>query len=204
MTEQKKGQAVFILASSSPRRLELLAQVGIIPSIVITPQIDETPLKGESPRALVMRLAALKALAVRNKRKDSEKSFILASDTVVAVGSRILDKTDDADKAVKFLKLLSGRSHNVFTGISLITPEGRQITKTVQTKVRFKNLSAFDIEKYISSGEWKGKAGAYAIQGLGARHIRSINGSYSSVVGLPLCETVNLLEGSGYRPEGEL
>lgn len=198
MTDHNKGQAIFILASGSPRRLELLAQAGIKPDQIISPDIDETPLKGESPRALAKRLSALKALAVGEANSGA---FILASDTVVAVGNRILEKAADAAEARKFLSLLSGRAHNVYTGISLITPDGRQITKAVATKVRFKTLSAADIETYIASDEWRGKAGAYAIQGLGGRYIRAINGSYTAVVGLPLFETVNLLEGSGYRSE---
>jgi septum formation protein len=186
---------MLVLASASPRRLELLKQVGIIPDHIIPSDIDETPLKKESPRQLAARLAALKAQKIAPQYKEY---YILASDTVVACGNRILEKASNIDEARKFLGILSGRRHGVYTGICLISPDGKCTTKVVKTVVKFKNLDPEDIDFYMRHDEWKGKAGAYAIQGLGARFIRAINGSYSNVVGLPLFETVNLLNGRGY------
>lgn len=185
----------LILASASPRRLELLAQVGIIPDQIIPAEIDESPLKAEKPRVLAARLAHAKAIEVAKNNKDS---FILASDTIVACGSRILGKAEDKSQAETFLKMLSGRRHNVFTAVTLIGPDGRASHKTVSTVVKFKNLEQADIDFYLCHDEWQGKAGAYAIQGLAARFIKGINGSYSNVVGLPLYEVVNMLKGRGY------
>lgn len=185
----------LILASASPRRLDLLNQVGVSPDQIIPAHIDETPLKGEKPRQLANRLAFEKATKIADGHVGH---FILASDTVVACGSRILGKAEDKSEAEKFLRLLSGRRHNVYTGVCLITPNGKTTTKTICTAVKFKNLDQSDIKFYLNNDEWQGKAGGYAIQGLGARFIRGINGSYSNVVGLPLFETVNMLKGSGY------
>ncbi|MDG1858029.1 MAG: Maf family protein [Emcibacteraceae bacterium] len=184
----------LILASASPRRLDLLAQVLITPDQIVPAGIDETSLKDEKPRALAGRLASEKARFVAAQHTDS---FILASDTVVACGNRIMGKAQDLKEASSFLNILSGRRHDVYTGITLITPNGTS-EKTVKTVVKFKNLSHDDIEYYLSHDEWKGKAGAYAIQGIAAQFIRSINGSYSNVVGLPLFEVVNMLKGRGY------
>lgn len=197
MTSPSSKTPSLILASASPRRLELLAQVGIAPDQVIPAHIDESPLKAESPRAMAKRLAAGKALAVA-QMSEAKNCYILGSDTVVACGSRILGKAENKEEARKFLTLLSGRRHRVISGISLITPAGAQITKAIATAVKFKNLSTDEIEAYLSHDEWVGKAGAYAIQGQAARFIRGVNGSYSNVVGLPLFETVNLLQGNGY------
>ncbi|MDG1003427.1 MAG: Maf family protein [Emcibacteraceae bacterium] len=185
----------LILASASPRRLELLKQVGISPNIVIPSNINETPLKRELPNELAKRLCRLKAEKVASANKGS---FILASDTIVACGNRILGKAENSSEAKKFLKLLSGRRHNVYTSIYLITPSGDTSIKCVKTVVKFKSLERSDIEFYLRNDEWQGKAGGYAIQGLGARFIKAINGSYSNVVGLPLFETVNMLKGRGY------
>jgi len=195
MTNPSPKNRPLILASSSPRRRELLAQVGITPDQIIPAHIDESPLKGEKPRVMAERLAAAKACAVAQEARDS---FILASDTVVACGNRILGKAANKEEADKFLTLLSGRRHRVISAISLITPEGGQITKSILTAVKVKNLSRNEINSYLAHDEWQGKAGAYAIQGHAARFIRAINGSYSNVVGLPLFETVNLLQGHGY------
>lgn len=184
----------LILASASPRRLELLKQVDLIPDHVIPAEIDETPLRGELPRALAIRLAKRKADEIA---KNNPNSFILASDTVVACGRRILGKATDQSEARRFLNLLSGRRHSVYTGISLISPSG-QSHKTVKTVVKFKRMSEHDIDHYLNHDEWVGKAGAYAIQGRAAQYISSINGSYSNVVGLPLMETVNMLKGCGF------
>ena len=185
----------LILASASPRRLDLLKQVGVTPDFVRPADVDETPIKNESPRMLAERLALLKAEAVAKSEQDA---IIIASDTVVAAGRRILGKASDRKEARKFLELLSGRRHSVYTGICLTSPKGTSV-KSVKTIVKFKRLSQSEIDFYLSHDEWEGKAGAYAIQGIAARFITSINGSYSNVVGLPLAETVNLLNGHGFK-----
>lgn len=187
-------KADFVLASSSVRRLELLKQVGLTPDHVISADIDETPLKGEMPRALAGRLAEQKA---RHVARDG--AYTLGADTVVACGRRTLGKADDTKEARKFLTLLSGRQHRVYSGICLITADGKICTKVVMTTVKFKILHDDEISDYLAHDEWQGKAGAYAIQGRAARFVKSINGSYSNVVGLPLCEVVGLLEGNGYK-----
>lgn len=187
--------AKLVLASASPRRKELLAQIGIEPDAVAPADIDETPHKNELPRNLAGRLASEKVVAVAN---DFEDAFILASDTVVAVGRRALGKAESKAEAETYLKLLSGRKHRVYTGISLITPAGKQISKTIQSYVSFKPLDVYDIQSYIASEEWVGKAGAYAIQGLGSLFVRQVQGSYSNVVGLPIHEVAAMLNGNGY------
>lgn len=184
----------LILASASPRRLELLKQIGITPDEISPADIDETPLKQEKPRELAGRLAREKAAHIAKNHGDA---FILASDTVVACGRRLLGKALDEKEATKFLKLLSGRRHDVFTGVSIITPNGTS-NRVIKTVVRFKNLSDEEVNEYLSHEEWKGKAGAYAIQGIAAKFIISINGSYSNVVGLPLFEVSNMLKGRGF------
>lgn len=191
----------LILASASPRRLALLAQIGVTPDEVVATDIDETPLKKETPRALALRLARMKADAVNAEGR------ILAADTVVAVGRRVLPKAETEAEARACLALLSGRGHRVYTGIALRTAgfqpadKGRQDaggtrTRLVETRVTFKLLTATEIDAYVVSGEWKGKAGGYAAQGLASRYITNIVGSYSNVVGLPLYETAHLLEGA--------
>jgi septum formation protein len=185
----------LILASASPRRLDLLKQVGITPEDIIPAEVDETPTLGEKPSVLVARLAKLKAANVADSHKDA---FILAADTIVACGNRVLGKAEDEKAARTSLKMLSGRRHNVYTAVSLIAPDGGSSHRTVKTTVTFKRLESAEIDFYIKSDEWRGKAGAYAIQGLAARFIGSINGSYSNVVGLPLMETLNMLKGRGY------
>ncbi len=175
----------LVLASASPRRRDLLAQIGITPNVIAPADLDETPIKAELPKAYAERLAAEKALAVAPAHKAA---LVLAADTVVACGKRILPKAEDEATARQCLAMLSGRRHRVISGISLILPGGRQLTKSVSTVVAFKNLSHEDIEDYIASGEWHGKAGGYAIQGLAATYVRFIQGSYSNVVGLPLFE----------------
>jgi len=189
MTTPLKSQG-FILASASPRRLELLAQIGHQPSAVVPADIDETPFDREMPKAHAERLAGQKAAKVADLYAGE---LILAADTVVACGKRILPKAEDEQTARACLKMLSGRRHRVLTGISLITPDGKQRSKSVTTTVAFKRLSAAEIDNYIASGEWNGKAGGYAIQGLGAAFIRFISGSYSNVVGLPLFEVAGWL-----------
>jgi septum formation protein len=179
----------LILASASPRRLALLAQIGVMPDEVIAAEIDETPLKKETPRAIAARLARAKAEAV-----NAGDAVVIAADTVVAVGRRVLPKAETEAEARACLRLLSGRSHRVFTAVAVKTTAGEIRQRLVETRVAFKSLSKEDIEKYIASGEWKGKAGGYAAQGLAGRYIVSIIGSYSSIVGLPLYETANLIE----------
>lgn len=192
----------LILASGSPRRLDLLAQVGITPDRLLPMDLDETPKRAEHPRSLARRLAHEKAeAAFQAVRTDPAwaGSYILAADTVVAVGRRILGKPDYVEEASASLHLLSGRSHWVYTGLCLITPAGQARIKVVETKVRFKRLAAHEIMAYIESGEWRGKAGGYAIQGFAGAFVQKIAGSYTGVVGLPLHETAQLLIGEGYE-----
>jgi len=195
MTASKENKAPLILASASPRRRELLAQIGITPDQIIPADIDETPLPQEHPRQLAERLAREKA---DHLKEQHSKCFILGSDTVVALGTRILGKAATQSETAKFLNQLSGRRHRVYSGICLITPDGKMISRFVSTTVTFKRLSTDDIAGYLAHDEWQGKAGAYAIQGRAGRFIKSLNGSYSNVVGLPLFETANLLQGNGY------
>ena len=187
------GKAPLILASASPRRLELLAQIGIIPDKVAPTDIDETRLKGESPPELALRLARQKAEACQ------EPGFVLASDTVVGVGRRILEKPADAAEAEAFLRLLSGRAHQVITGIAVKAPDGQLNARAVTTRVKFKRLTDQEIATYLESGEWKGKAGGYGVQGMAGGFVTGLNGSYTAVVGLPLYETTNLLLGMGWK-----
>lgn len=198
MTEVR---AKLVLASGSPRRLALLEQAGITPDILCPTQIDETPKRSEMPRALVTRLSRAKAEAALGKKRVrdlGEGTYVLAADTVVAIGRRHMGKPGTIDDASAALKHLSGRSHRVFTSVFLITPKGTTRERTVETKVRFKRLSREDIESYLVSGEWRDKAGGYAIQGRAEAFVQKLQGSHSNVVGLPLYETVSLLNGNGY------
>jgi len=185
----------LILASASPRRVDLLKQVGIVADDIFPANIDEAPLKGELPRDMALRLALGKAQAVFKKQEDA---FILAADTVVACGRRILDKAENIDDAKKYLTLLSGRRHHVYGGVVLICPDGKILSRVCDTVVKFKRLSPNEISEYLDSGEWEGKAGGYAIQGRCASYIKFIQGSYSNVVGLSLYDTMRILESSGY------
>ena len=192
----------LILASGSPRRLDLLAQAGITPDRLLPMDLDETPRRAEHPRSLARRLAQDKAeAAFQVVRTDPAwaGSYILAADTVVAVGRRILGKPEYLEEASSSLHLLSGRSHWVYTGICVITPQSTTRIKVVETKVRFKRLSAIELKNYLASGEWRGKAGGYGIQGFAGTFIQKLSGSYTAVVGLPLFETVQLLTGEGYE-----
>ncbi|MEX1082867.1 MAG: Maf-like protein, partial [Xanthobacteraceae bacterium] len=185
----------------SPRRLGLVNQAGIEPDALRPADIDEIPKRGELPRALVTRLARAKAEAALNGvRLDEELrgSFILAADTVVAVGRRILPKAELLDEAAQCLRLLSGRNHRVYSGVCLVTPKEAFRQRLVETRVRFKRLSDEDVEAYLASGEWRGKAGGYAAQGIAGAFIAKIVGSYTNIVGLPLYETVALLSGEGF------
>ncbi|MFO1184587.1 MAG: Maf-like protein [Bauldia sp.] len=195
------GPHKLVLASGSPRRLQLLNQVGIEPDALVPTQIDETPRSTELPRNLSVRLARAKAeaaLASWQRTPDAGAGYILAADTVVAVGRRILPKAELLSDAEKCLSLLSGRAHRVYTGVCLITPAGAYRQRLVETRVRFKRLSRDDRQNYLASGEWRGKAGGYGIQGIAGAFVVRLVGSYTAVVGLPLYETVALLAGEGY------
>lgn len=191
----------LVLASGSPRRVDLLQQAGIEPDRLYPADVDETPLRAEHPRSLAKRLSREKAeKAVEGLRALGEAdAFVLAADTVVAVGRRILPKTELVDEASNCLRLLSGRSHRVYTGVCLITPSGKVRQRLVETRVRFKRLSSEELAGYLASGEWRGKAGGYAIQGLAGAFVVKMVGSYSNVVGLPLYEAVGLLAADGYK-----
>lgn len=184
----------LVLASASPRRLDLLRQIGLVPGAVAPAELDESPSKGELPVPHAARLAEAKARAVALTHPGR---FILAADTVVACGRRILPKAENEKTARRCLALLAGRRHRVHGGICLITPEGKATARLVTTVVTFKPLDAGEIEAYIANGEWHGKAGGYAIQGAAARFVRHLNGSYSNVVGLGLYEASALLRGAG-------
>jgi septum formation protein len=191
----------LILASASPRRLALLNQIGVEPEHLIPAHVDETPERGELPRKLAQRLAHAKAVEVQKKAKQAGlagDSVVLAADTVVAVGRRILPKAETMDEAASCLRLLSGRAHRVFTGLCVLSPSGHARERLVDTRIRFKRLSNKEIEAYLASGEWNGKAGGYAIQGIAGAFVVKLSGSYSAVVGLPLHETTALLAGEGY------
>lgn len=191
----------LVLASASPRRLRLLAQVGVEPDALRPASIDEKARSGEMPRGLVARLARAKAETARDQianDRDIADAYVLAADTIVAVGRRILMKPEYQEEAAASLNLLSGRAHRVLTAVCLITPGDKVRMKIVDTRVRFKHLGKPEIEAYIASREWRGKAGGYAIQGLAGSFVQKIAGSYTNVVGLPLTEVVALLIGEGF------
>ncbi|KQQ79858.1 Maf-like protein [Aureimonas sp. Leaf324] len=193
--------SALVLASGSPRRLELLQQVGIEPARLLATAIDETPERSEHPRSLAKRLSkakALKAYEAIAARGETKDTFVLGADTVVSLGRQVIPKAEIADDAVTNLRILSGRSHRVFTGVCVVTPGGKARQRLVETRIRFKRLSRDDIERYVESGEWQGKAGGYAIQGLAGAFVVRLVGSYSNVVGLPLYETLSLLTGEGF------
>jgi septum formation protein len=191
----------LVLASGSPRRIELLQQAGVEPDRILPADIDETPLRSEHPRSLAKRLSkekADKALLVLRQEAGSQPGFVLAADTVVAVGRRILPKAETLDDAIACLQLLSGRSHRVYSGVCLITPSGVARQRLVETRLRFKRLSRSEIDRYVASGQWRGKAGGYAVQGYAGSFVVKLSGSYTNVVGLPLYETTALLAGEGF------
>ncbi len=181
-----------MLASGSPRRLALLAQIGLVPDRIAPADIDETPLRDETPRLLAQRLARAKAALPQHG------AFVLAADTVVAVGRRVLPKAEDAATARRCLALLSGRRHRVLTAVVVAAPDGRRAERLCESVVGFARLTARQLDAYVAGGEWHGKAGGYAIQGSAAVYIRFLSGSYSGVVGLPLFETAQLLRGLGW------
>ncbi len=191
----------LVLASASPRRLALLNQAGIAADALRPVDLDETPTRGELPRACATRLAhgkATAALEAVRRDDDLDGAFILAADTVVAVGRRILPKAELETEAEQCLRLLSGRNHRVYTGIVLVTPKAAFRQRLVETRVRFKRLNDEDIRGYLATGEWRGKAGGYAVQGIAGSFVVKLVGSYTNVVGLPLYETVSLLGGEGF------
>ena len=191
----------LVLASGSPRRVQLLQQAGIEPDHLCPVNADETPHKGEAPRSLAKRLAKDKAeLAVETAKRTPQLQgcYMLTADTVVALGRRVLPKAETLDQASQCLRLLSGRSHRVYTGLTLVTPKGTFRNRLVETRVRFKRLSHDEMEAYLASGEWRGKAGGYAIQGLAGTFVVKLVGSYTNVMGLPLYETVQMLVGEGF------
>ena len=187
--------APLVLASASPRRLALLAQIGVVPDRIASPDIDETPQRAELPRAHAQRLARAKAASV-----GEADCFVLAADTIVAVGRRILPKAETEHQARACLALLSGRRHRVITAVVLRAPDGRRVERVVQSVVAFARLTEQQRAAYLASDEWRGKAGGYAIQGRAAAFVRFLSGSYSNVVGLPLFETAQMLRGLGWLP----
>jgi septum formation protein len=189
-------RANLILASASPRRRDLLAQIGIVPDHIAAADLDESPLKDETPAQLALRLAVSKAQAVA----AVTPGFVLAADTVVCVGRRVLDKADTEADVAACLKLLSGRGHRVYTGVAVVSPAGKLSSRLVETRLTFKRLTSIDITAYLACGEGIGKAGGYAIQGLAGSYVTQLVGSYTAVMGLPLYETKCLFDGAGYRP----
>jgi septum formation protein len=186
----------LILASASARRLDLLAQIGVTPDVVDAARIDESVHARELPRVYAARMAAQKLNAVAPRH---DGAFVLAADTVVACGRRILPKAEDAAIARQCLERLSGGRHRVYGGLIVRAPDGRRVSRVVLTAVVFKRLSESEINDYLDSGEWRGKAGGYAIQGRAARFVQKLNGSYSNIVGLPLYEVAQILDGLGWR-----
>ena len=185
----------LILASASPRRVDLLARIGVTPDAIVPADVDESVLKSELPREHALRLAREKASAVAVLEPDA---LVLAADTVVAVGRRILPKVEDESTLRQCMRLLSGRRHRVMTGVALALPAGGMRERLVETMIAMKRLSEAEIDFYAAHGEWRGKAGGYALQGYGEVYVRHIAGSYSNVVGLPLSETRVLLKSAGY------
>ena len=193
---------MLILASSSPRRLELLTQIGFKPDVVVGADIDETPKKSEKPTDYAARLGKEKAAVVAAKYDDG---IIIAADTMVALGRRIIGKAESPAGAIKDLTLMQGRSHRVYTGMSIIKKQGGKIAQTsnklVCTKVKFKRMSADEIKWYVNTGEWEGKSGSFTLMGIASGFIEEVSGSHTNIVGLPLCEARNVLIGMGMFPK---
>lgn len=191
----------LVLASGSPRRLALLQQAGIEPDALFPADVDETPLRAEAPRELAKRVSRAKAEVARKTARNREElhdAYILSADTIVVAGGRVLPKAEVVDEAAACLRLLSGRTHRVYTSVCLVTSKDKFRERVIETRVRFKRLSRDEIERYLASGEWRGKAGGYAIQGLAGTFVVKLVGSYTNVVGLPLYESIALLEGEGF------
>lgn len=189
-------RAPLVLASASPRRVDLLRQAGLEPDRIVATDLDESPAKGETPRQLALRLAVAKAKAAAATEPDA---YVLGADTVVALGRRVFGKPADEGEARRMLGLLSGRTHRVLTGVAVQAPDGRIASRLSETRLRWKRLSAAEVDALLESGEWRGVAGGYRIQGRAAAFTLELQGSYSGVVGLPLYETLALLDGLGYR-----
>jgi septum formation protein len=187
---------VLVLASASPRRRELLAQVGIVPDQIDPADIDESPQADETVRRLVLRLATEKAQAAAARHPCA---FVLAADTLVAVGLRILGKPADEADARRMLELMSGRAHRILTGVAVAAPDGKLSSRISETRLKFKRLETAEIDAYLASGEWRGAAGAYKIQGRAGAFVTDLSGSFTGVVGLPLYETLALLRGAGWK-----
>ena len=204
-SEPAPARPKLVLASGSPRRLALLQQAGLEVDALLPADIDETPQKAELPRALATRLASEKAASAQRVRAANPElvhSFLIAADTVVAVGRRVLPKCETSEEAEDCLRLLSGRQHRVYTAVSVVNPKGIERRKLVEARLRFKRLTGAEIGAYLGAGEWRGKAGGYAIQGLAGAFVVTLTGSYSAVVGLPLYETFGLLVGEGFPALG--
>jgi septum formation protein len=187
--------AALVLASASPRRLDLLRQVGLEPDLILSPEIDETPLADETPRQLALRLAREKAQAGAAKAPGA---FVIGADTVVVLGTRVFGKPKDEADARRMLTLLSGRAHRVLTGVAVAAPDGRIAARLSETRLRWKRFDARELDAFIATGEWRGVAGGYRIQGRAGGFVLTLQGSYPGVVGLPLYETLALLQGLGY------
>jgi septum formation protein len=194
--ESLASHQTLVLASASPRRLDLLRQAGVEPDRVVATDIDETPLKDETPRQLALRLAIGKA---RAGAQGAPGAFVIGADTMVALGRRLFGKPENETDARRMIGLLSGRAHKVVSGVAVVAPDGRVASRLSETRVRWKRLTEAQIDSFIASGEWQGVAGAYRIQGRAEAFAIDIQGSYSGIVGLPLYETLALLEGLGYR-----
>lgn len=184
----------LILASSSPQRKDLLANIGIVPDEIIPADIDETPLKGEKPMPYVKRVALAKAEAIAAKHDG----VILAADTIVAVGTRIIGKAADAEEAKAQIRLMSGRKSTVYSGVSVIFGDKRSL-KVVETKVKMKKMTDAEIDWYVSTNEWRGKSGSFTLMGISSAFVESIHGSHTNVIGLPSCEARNMLIGVGFK-----
>lgn len=190
--------APLILASSSPRRVELLAQIGIVPDHIIPADIDETPLKGEHPRDLAVRLAKGKAEKIAAEQTGS---YVIGADTVVACGRRSFGKAENKEEVGKILRILSGRRHKIFGGICLVTPEGKSRTRCCETTVSFRRLTEKEIQNYVDSRDWEGKAGGYAVQGVASTFVKFISGSHSNIIGLSLYDVAAMLNSAGYKKD---
>ena len=197
MTRTSISMPPLILASASPRRLDLLRQIGVAPDAVDPADVDEAALRDETPRRLVERLARAKAAAVAERRPGA---FVLGADTVVAVGRRVLGKPEGEADARRMLTLMSGRAHRVLTGVAVVAPDGRVAARLSETRVHFKRLTDAELDAFVASGEWRGAAGGYRIQGRAGAFVIALEGSYTGVVGLPLYETTCLLAGLGRLP----
>jgi septum formation protein len=199
MGEPETGFSKLVLASASPRRLSLLEQIGVVPDRVLPPDIDESLRRDEVPAAYAARVASEKAQAAALMMGGDPQALVLAADTVVCVGRRIIPKPENEKEAAQALSLLSGRGHRVMTAVALRRGDGRIHQRLVETRLAFKRLSHSEQAAYLASGEWRGKAGGYAIQGLAAMFVTKMVGSFTNVVGLPLAETAALLQGAGYK-----